>query len=144
VYTILPGPSLYLGTAIVRIGPQEKTWESLYALSTKPAKGSRPTLQLDSLDELAAIKTSEGTESLTPDAQRFFAAVNEALKRSLHKDLTIYVHGSNSTVELATAQAAQYRHFTGRNSVVLVFVWPSAGSGLRYFTDVGNAPILPT
>jgi esterase/lipase superfamily enzyme len=37
------------------------------------------------------------------------------------------------------AQAAQLRHFTGRRIVVLAFVWPSAGSLLRYFTDVGNA-----
>ena len=37
------------------------------------------------------------------------------------------------------AQAAQLRHFTGRRMVVLAFLWPSAGSIARYFTDVANA-----
>lgn len=139
VYTIVPGQTLYVGNAVVRIGPREKTWEALYALSTTPSAGSRPALKLESLDEVAAIRSGPGPETVSTDARRFFDAVNEVLARSLNKDLTIYVHGSNSTVELAAAQAAQYRHFTGRNSVVLVFIWPSAGSGLRYFTDVRNA-----
>ena len=49
------------------------------------------------------------------------------------------MHGSNNTVPRAAAQAAQLRHFTGRRMVVLAFLWPSAGSILKYFTDVGNA-----
>jgi len=139
VYTILPSQTLYLGAAVVRIGPREKTWESLYALSTTSSTASRPELKLDSLDELAAIRSGEEADLASPEARRFFDALNAALARSLNKDLTIYVHGSNSNVNLAAAQAAQYRHFTGRKSVVLVFAWPSAGSGLRYFTDVQNA-----
>ena len=55
------------------------------------------------------------------------------------KDLTIYVHGANTSVERAAGQAAQYRHFTGRNSVVLFFAWPSAENFMRYATDVANA-----
>ncbi len=139
VYTILAGPTLYLGTALVRIGPSEKSWESLYALSTRPAGGSRPELSLETLDEQATIKGSQATDAVTPEAQQFFDSVNAALSRSLDKDLTIYVHGANSNIAVAAAQAAQLRHFTGRNAVVLAFAWPSAGSGLRYFTDVQNA-----
>ena len=37
------------------------------------------------------------------------------------------------------AQAAQFQHFATRRVVVLSFMWPSAGSILRYLTDVGNA-----
>ena len=72
-------------------------------------------------------------------AHAFFDDIDAALARSVDKDLVIYVHGANTTFERAAAQAAQYRHFTGRNSVVLVFGWPSQGTLLRYSRDVANA-----
>ena len=69
----------------------------------------------------------------------------EALAASQDKNLTIYVHGANTGVQRAAAQAAQYRHFTGRNSVVLSYIWPSAESFLRFSTDVANtARTAPT
>jgi esterase/lipase superfamily enzyme len=139
LYTSLPGERLYLGLATVRIGPEGKPWESLFSLSTTSCATDRPVLRLESLDELATIGSWEGQELATPEARNFFGLINEALAQSLDKDLTIYVHGANTNVERAAAQAAQYRHFTGRNSVVLVFAWPSTGSILRYLTDVGNA-----
>jgi len=139
LYTSLPGERLHLGLATVRIGPEGKPWETLFALSTTSWVTERPVLRLESLDELAAIGSGEEGELATPEARNFFRVINEALEQSLDKDLTIYVHGANTNVERAAAQAAQYRHFTGRNSVVLVFAWPSTGSLLRYLTDVGNA-----
>lgn len=139
VYTILPGQSLYLGTATVRIGSRDKDWEALYELSTNPSEGRRPTLRLDALEEQAMIRAGAAPDRIPPEARRFFDSINEALARSLDKDLTIYVHGSNTSIDTGAAQAAQFRHFTGRNSVVLLFAWPSAGSGLRYFTDVRHA-----
>jgi esterase/lipase superfamily enzyme len=138
LYTIFPVETLHLGLASVRIGPEEKPWESLYALSTNPTEGDRPILSLESLDEIAQIESREGTVVASHEAQSFFDLINKALAQSLDKDLTIYVHGANTGVETAAAQAAQYRHFTGRNSVVLVFMWPSTANGLRYLTDVAN------
>lgn len=139
LYTIVPGQSLYLGRAVVRIGARDKPWEQLYALSTTDSNSRRPALRLDSLDELATLRDSDSPTALAPEARGFFEAVNRALAESLDKDLTLYVHGANSSFTIAAAQAAQYRHFTGRDSVVLMFAWPSAERGMRYFTDVGNA-----
>ena len=117
----------------------DKTWESLYALSTQASEGSRPVLSLDSLDELATIKSSEAPTSVTPEARRFFDAVNAALARSVDKDLTIYVHGANTNRRdcdgAGRAISPLHRTQFGRAG----FAWPSAGSGLRYFTDVRNA-----
>jgi esterase/lipase superfamily enzyme len=72
-------------------------------------------------------------------AVAFFEHVNAALASSPNTELLVYVHGANNTVPRASAQASQFRHFTGRRKVVVVFMWPSAGSLLRYLTDVGNA-----
>lgn len=139
VYTILPTQTLYFGTADVRIGPRGKPWDSLMAHSTSNTRKGRPVLQLEAMDESAHIKAADDAAALSPEARRYFEGIDAEIERSQDKDITVYVHGSNSTVETAAAQAAQYLHFTGRNSVVLLFAWPSAGNGLRYFTDVQHA-----
>ena len=86
-----------------------------------------------------AIGPDDDSTDMPPDALQFFELVNSALASSVDKDLLIYAHGANNNVYRATAQAAQYRHFTGRNSVVLAFAWPSAASLFRYGVDVINA-----
>ena len=65
--------------------------------------------------------------------------LNDAIDRSIDPDLTLYVHGANNNFYRASAQASQFRHFTGNNSVVMVYAWPSAESILRYAVDVENA-----
>lgn len=138
LYSIVPGKPLYLGRATVRIGRRDKSWDDLYSLSTTDSQARRPALWLDSLDEMATVQDPKSATVLTDEARGFFEAIDQALAQSLDKDLTVYIHGVNTTVAGAAAQAAQYRHFTGRNSVVLLFAWPSAGRGIRYFTDVRN------
>ena len=63
---------------------------------------------------------------------------NQYIDRSPSKEITLYVHGANNNFYRSAAQAAQYRHFTGRQSVVLMFSWPSAENIVRYGTDVNN------
>ena len=83
---------------------------------------------------------------MTPEAKAWFAAIDAALEQSRDKDLVVYVHGANTTVERAAGQAAQLHHFTGRNSVVVLFAWPTAENFLRYSRDMvtafGAAPHL--
>lgn len=133
-----------LGLAHVGIGDEELDWETLHRLSTSADPGERPIVYLQRLEPLATLAMSATSDAqdksqIVPDAQAFFALVNRALAASPNSELLVYVHGSNSTVPRAAAQAAQFRHFTGRRMVVLAFMWPSAGSLLRYLTDVYNA-----
>jgi esterase/lipase superfamily enzyme len=138
IHTILPSERLRMGVAHVRIGDDTLDWETLHRLSTSDDRDERPIITLDWLEPLVSLGPTD-TVANSPDAQAFFALVNKALAATDNKELVIYVHGSNNTMPRAAAQAAQLRHFTGRRIVVLAFVWPSAGSLLRYFTDVGNA-----
>lgn len=138
VHTLLPSERLRMGVAHVRIGDETLNWEALHRLSTSDDPDERPIVQLEKLEPLASIGPNDKVADL-PDAKAFFALVNRALAASQSQDLLIYVHGSNNTMPRASAQAAQLRHFTGRRIVVLAFLWPSAGSILRYFTDVANA-----
>jgi len=138
IHTILPSDRLRMGVAHVRIGDETLDWETLHRLSTSDDPDERPIVELESLEPIASLGAGDSVAA-SPDAQAFFARVDKALAVSASTDLLVYVHGSNNTVGRASAQAAQLRHFTGRRMVVLSFLWPSAGSMLNYFTDVGNA-----
>ncbi len=138
IYTILPTDDLRMGVAHVRVGDDNLDWETLHRLSTSADEGERPIVHLERLEQLATLKSDQEVAD-SPEVQAFFAMINKALAASPNSELLIYIHGSNNTVPRATAQAAQFRHFTGRRMVVLSFMWPSAGSILRYLTDVNNA-----
>ncbi len=138
LFTILPSDDVRLGIAHVRVGDEALDWETLHRLSTSDDPGQRPIVHLERLQAMALLRANDSVGA-SAEAQAFFALVNQALAASANSELLVYVHGSNNTVPRAAAQAAQFRHFTGRRMVVLAFMWPSAGSLLRYLTDVGNA-----
>ena len=145
-YSRTPTDDLHLGVADLSIGGGEITWEALYKLSTQAdGEDLRPEILLTSLHQKAQVSPLLGDSSGGEEGVAFFRLVDEALAASNDKNLTIYVHGANTGVQRATAQAAQYRHFTGRNSVVLSYIWPSAESFLRFSRDVANtARTAPT
>ena len=145
-YSRTPTDELHLGVADLSIGGGEITWDALYKLSTQADdEALRPTIVLTQLQEKAHVRPQQGDTSGGEAGLAFFRQIDQALAASQDKSLTIYVHGANTGVQRATAQAAQYRHFTGRNSVVLSYLWPSAESFLRFSHDVTNtARTAPT
>jgi esterase/lipase superfamily enzyme len=138
IFTILPSEQVRVGVAHVRIGDDGLDWETLHRLSTSADPDQRPIVRLDWLEPMGSLPGDGGAASRA-DAQAFFALVDKALAASASRELVVYLHGANNTVPRAAAQAAQLRHFTGRRMVVLSFMWPSAGSMLRYLTDVASA-----
>jgi esterase/lipase superfamily enzyme len=138
LHLIVPSETLRLGVAHVRVGDETLDWPTLHRLSLSADPGERPILELMRLEQLATLDADERIED-SAGAIAFFEYVNAALASSPNAELLVYVHGANNTVPRAAAQASQFRHFTGRRKVVVAFMWPSAGSLLRYLTDVGNA-----
>lgn len=145
-YSRTPTDTLHLGVADLSIGGGEITWEALYKLSTQANdEDLRPEILLTALHEKARVDPVLGDASGGEAGLAFFRLIDQALAASNDKNITIYVHGANTGVQRAAAQAAQYRHFTGRNSVVLSYIWPSAESFLRFSQDVKNtARTAPT
>ncbi|GAA2814496.1 alpha/beta hydrolase family protein DUF900 [Aminobacter aminovorans] len=143
LYAVIPGRDLHLGEATVRIGEEGTTWDRIYAWSTGASDDRRPFLHLSNLNEQAAI---EPDQALSPAAIAWFDKIDQALAASPDRDVIVYVHGANTTVERAAGQAAQLRHFTGRTAVVVLFAWPTAENFLRYPRDMvtafGAAPQL--
>ncbi|RZU02627.1 alpha/beta hydrolase [Rivibacter subsaxonicus] len=138
VHTIVATDTLRMGVAHVRIGDGTLDWETLHRLSTTADADERPVVELQRLDQLAVLGAGDDPARM-PEVLDFFRLIDQTIAASPSTELLVYVHGSNNTVPRAAAQAAQFRHFTGRRMVVLTYIWPSAGSLVRYFTDVGNA-----
>lgn len=136
-YTRERAEQLRFGVATLRVGDGTKTWESLREMSTSAVEGERPEITLQSMREMAVLDHSANAPG--PDAEAFFACVDQLISRGSNRDILIYVHGANTNFERAAAQAAQFQHFLGRDAVVMVFAWPSAGSMLRYRRDVATA-----
>jgi len=137
-YSILPGKELRFGVAHVRIGDDTLDWPALYKLSTTSNGGPRPLLRVERFDEQAKLGDDEEVGTDGP-VRAFFDRVNTLIDQTPDRDVLVYVHGANSNVPRAASHAAQFRHFTGRRMVVILFAWPSAESLLRYATDVRNA-----
>ncbi|QYZ70688.1 alpha/beta hydrolase [Neotabrizicola shimadae] len=131
LYTVAPDTRLHLGTADLRIGGEETTLADLVEWTAGYAGGDRPFVHLDAMREAATVGE--------PEVAAWLDGVRAALAASGRKDLLVYVHGANTTVERAAGQAAMLQHFGGGNLVVVAFVWPTAENFLRYGRDVRNA-----
>ena len=131
---------LRLGVARIRVGDKpDASWDELYAASLDPDRGLDVPLRLVRVEEYLTLE--QGTDPANPGepALKLLAALDEFLTASPDPDLLVFVHGANNNFYRSIGQAAQYRHFTGRHTAVLAFVWPSMENILRYGADVKHA-----
>jgi esterase/lipase superfamily enzyme len=138
-YTIFPSDNLRLGFVVHRIGEKRMSWDEVLELSLQKKRKKDLLLKQEYSREMAVYHLTADLNTTTPQANGFFDDINQLLERSFDKDILIYAHGANSNFYRATAQGAQFFHFTGHNSVVLSFSWPSAENLLKYKTDVAHA-----
>jgi esterase/lipase superfamily enzyme len=138
-YTIFPSDTLRLGVVVDRVGEEDMTWEQMYEESLKRKRSNKLLLSREWAREFVSYKLEGDLRDNSSEAHGFFDQVNKLLNRSIDEDIIVYVHGSNSNFYRSTAQGAQFYHFTGHNSVILTFSWPSAENLLKYKTDVLHA-----
>jgi esterase/lipase superfamily enzyme len=132
--------TLRMGVSGILIGDNpEISWNELRQLSVGEERDRELPLRLTQVNECASLLPGQDLEALPAQLQAFMERINQALDSSLDPDLLIFVHGARNTFYRSMGQAAQYRHFAGRNSVVLAFAWPSMGSLWFYGTDVKRA-----
>jgi esterase/lipase superfamily enzyme len=136
-YTHQRGDALRFGVATLQVGDGTQNWALLRDMSTREVERERPEITLREVRQMAVLDEAAGAPGA--EAAAFFAEVDALLERSRNRDILVYVHGANTNFERAAGQAAQFQHFLGRDAVVMVFAWPSAGSLLRYRRDVATA-----
>ena len=132
--------SLRLGIASVFVGDDPAAqWEDLYAISTIEERPEEVPLRLHQVNEYFVVSPAMDADEKARKLDELFVALNGLLAEYSDPDLLIFVHGANNNYYRSIGQAAQYRHFSGRHTVVLAFVWPSMENILRYGADVKNA-----
>ena len=138
-YTIFPSDSLRLGYVVHSVGEKNMNWNELQKISLAQERNNDLLIKQIWTREMAQYNIKENMQQVHEQADGFYKVINETLDRMPHKDLLVYVHGANSNFYRATAQGAQLFHFTGHNSIILTFSWPSAENILKYKTDVLHA-----
>jgi esterase/lipase superfamily enzyme len=138
-YTIFPSDTLELGFLIHSVGEDDMSWNELYGESLSRERKKDLLLTQQFVKPMAMYHKDDDLTKSSDKANGFFTEINEALARSFNKDITVYVHGANSNFYRATAQGAQLFHFTGHNSIILTFSWPSAENLFKYKVDVLHA-----
>ncbi len=129
---------LRMGLVRVQIGDGDQSWKEIRALSFRGLDRRDALLSISEINQSGILKHGDAMDALSPQLRTDIERLNRAIDQSPVKEITIYVHGANNQFYRASAQAAQYRHFTGRQAIVTLFSWPSSESILRYGQDVSN------
>lgn len=138
-YSIFPSDSLRLGWVVHQVGDSSMTWDELQRESLKGDRTDDLVIEELWSREMAVFDLANNMEQQLDQAEGFFYSINKVIDNMYNKDILLYVHGANSNFYRATAQGSQYFHYTGHNSLVLTFSWPSAENLLKYKTDVLHA-----
>ena len=149
--------SLSFGVSEVEFG-EDVSWTELVKASTTARRSKRLPVHVRKVRGLgqfpptprilveAATTTPAATPQTTPDPHPATSpspdqeqrAAEEAFRNELSsrlaaspvKDVFIFVHGYNSTLENSVSTIAQLWHFFGRAGVPLSYSWPAGRSGL--------------
>ena len=135
-YTRSFDQDIRMGSAQVQIGAGGQSWEEIHRLSIEDIEKHEALLTLKQVSEEGELLEDEPITPLEDELEELFSDLNNAIENSATDDITIYVHGANNSFYRTAAQAAQYRHFTGRQAIVILYSWPSAENIVRYGTDI--------
>ena len=147
--------SLGYGSAAVRIGKENTSWEQLVTASrTHKRKGSF-RVSIADIEERGRFPETPfplvaGESSVRdglqhdPSVIATHAAVAEKLRNEVRKRLAktprkhayVFIHGYNTTFDAAVSLAAEVWHFLPRMGIPIAYTWPAGQGGLRgYFYD---------
>ncbi len=138
-YSIFPSDTIRLGWTAHRVGDEGMSWDEIFQESIATDRSKDLLLSSEYTREIVSRQIGTGLEELSAQANGYFHELDYILDKTFDKDILVYVHGANCNFYRATAQGAQFFHFTGHNMIVLTFSWPSAENLFKYKTDVLHA-----
>lgn len=120
---------LRFGKATIEIGEEADTWKTLAEVSTIHPRPRPMPLRLAGFDEF-------GTDEDQAVMKRWAAGVDRAVRRTVTRDVVIYVHGAKVDFLHSCAFAAELDHFAGRDFTPVAFDWPTHQEILSYVDGV--------
>lgn len=132
----------YLAMAEVSIG-KNTTPDVVLVESRNVVKRKKTKVEMESITMFESPKLTPF--SSREDKKREFGnnawlkRLGAEMKRSKLKELTVFVHGYNTSLVENTELLGEMYHYAGRQGAVVNYEWPSAGKLLGYFKDKGNA-----
>jgi esterase/lipase superfamily enzyme len=141
--------SAAFGEAVVRIG-EGLSWDEIVQASRTAKRPKDLELEVTATRELARFVPTPPQLVLTdaqmashaappvPPAQaeaerRFREELAAHLARTPRKEVFLYVHGFNNTLEDAVLTIAELWHFFGREGVPIAYTWPAGMGGLKAY-----------
>lgn len=131
--------TLRIGVASVRIGDKGLPTDEIFRQTVSADRESEIPLYLEQVSQQSEIASDQKLDDLSDQTRAYLKGINAVLAKSKNRDIIVYVHGANTPFYRSAAHAAQFSYFSGRQSVILAYSWPSTGSLLRYGVDVENS-----
>ncbi|MDT8376121.1 MAG: alpha/beta hydrolase [Mariprofundaceae bacterium] len=143
MYSAGRSTSLAFGSAMVSLGG-ESGWEKLMRDSQQRSRSGRPSVRLKSLTETGRFPATpypftlydgnyEPDRNSAAEFGRADAVLADEISRRLEltprKELFLFIHGSDNTLEFALETWAGMWHFLGREGVPVVYSWPAGPGG---------------
>ena len=143
------GNLLRLGSAKIKAGKEDITWEEARRISLLKNRTDKYPIKVTEVEEFGILDRSISvftppdliSGELYQPAKRFAELVNEKLKQSRRKDIYIYVHGYKVVFENPIFVATELWHFLGYDGVFIAYAWPSTPKTLAYVSDAETAAI---
>ena len=135
--------SVAFGSARVQIGP-DVSWDNLERESRLAVRTRDLNMSLGEVKELGRFPAEPYNFEVRADGlfrsaadmrvhyqakHLFQSELEKRLARSKTKNVIVYVHGFNETFATAAYTAAEMCHFLGRESVCVLYTWPSSSTG---------------
>jgi esterase/lipase superfamily enzyme len=129
------GNGITLGSATVRMGEPDWTWDQLLASDlTNTVAQARPGA-VERVEEFGTLRADAASGEAE---QRFIAAIDGQLAKAINKEIVLYVHGYRVTFDEVSVQMASFAHYLGHGAVV-TFQWPTGLNFWNYLTDCPRA-----
>lgn len=125
--------ALDVGMFHARFG-EHGCWTCLNEAAVNPQTSELPRVTIDRLERFGQLPRIS-TDTDTQGAKAFLDALNERLRRSTDKTITLYVHGYNINFDFAAKTAAEYDLVTGGLGPFILYTWPSYNSLFEYNHD---------
>jgi hypothetical protein len=91
-----------------RVGGEDVTWDELYEAFFAEDRVGRLRFRTERVTEMASVPLDVVPGDTSAQADELFAMLDDILQRTFDKDILVYVHAANCSVQRATAQAAQF------------------------------------